>query len=189
MRRKRVALERAVRRRVVRGEIRAAGVDVVEEHDPVLVIERGCDKPPHVLVRSRSRARTASAGRSGRPRAGRCSSSERSRSGDRSAPLVPAAQGQPRHAAARPTCILRSSSSERLGRNGTESGFRVGGFRLDVQLRAFEVRPTFPRRCFRSATAKGRGRPAPGRAPFGCRGRPDHESGSPTPRARARRLC
>ena len=46
----RVALERAVPGPVVGGQVRLASANVVEEDDPVLVLEGGRDEPPHVLV-------------------------------------------------------------------------------------------------------------------------------------------
>ena len=46
----RVAVERRVALGIVRGEIGLARADVVEQDDPVVVLERGRDEAPHVLV-------------------------------------------------------------------------------------------------------------------------------------------
>src|SRR5688572_21917417 len=46
----RVALERAVLDRVVRGHIRTPGADVVEQHDPVPRLEHRSHEAPHVLI-------------------------------------------------------------------------------------------------------------------------------------------
>ena len=35
---------------VVGALVRAAGADVVEQHDPVVVLERGRDQAPHLLI-------------------------------------------------------------------------------------------------------------------------------------------
>ena len=46
----RVAVERRVALGVVRREVGLARADVVEQDDPVVVLERGRDEAPHVLV-------------------------------------------------------------------------------------------------------------------------------------------
>ena len=46
----RVSVEGAVLRSIVRREVRSAGADVIEEHDPIRVLEGRCHEAPHVLV-------------------------------------------------------------------------------------------------------------------------------------------
>ena len=58
-----VAVERGVALRVVGRQVRAAGADVVEEHDAVVGLERRAPRSATCSDRSRSRARTPSAGR------------------------------------------------------------------------------------------------------------------------------
>src|ERR1043165_5712398 len=49
-----VSLERRISLRIVGAEIGAAGSDIIEKDDSIVVLEGGNDEPPHVLIASKA---------------------------------------------------------------------------------------------------------------------------------------